>query len=123
MPSPTMATGGLAILAADGVAHVDVDGRSVAFELAAAPDVDRALRTAAERHGGGSEEIPAPMPGAVIAVHVGTGVAVRAGDPLVTLEAMKMEHVVTATRPGIVREILVRPTDQVRRGQLLLVLE
>ncbi len=123
VPDPMMPTARWAVLAADGVAHVDVDGRSIAFELAPAPDVDRALRTAADRHDGGSEEVPAPMPGAVLAVHVGAGDTVRVGEALVTLEAMKMEHVVTATRPAVVREVLVRPADQVRRGQLLIVLE
>jgi len=123
VPDRAMPTARWAVVAADGVAHVDVDGRSVAFDLAPAPDVDRALRTAADRHEGGSEEVPAPMPGAVLAVHVGAGDAVRVGEALVTLEAMKMEHVVTATRPAVVSEVLVRPADQVRRGQLLIVLE
>ncbi len=120
---PTTPSTRWAVLAADGVAHVDVDGRSVAFELASPPDVDRALRRAADRHEGGSEEVPAPMPGAVLAVHVGAGDVVRVGDPLLTLEAMKMEHVVTATRPAVVREVLVRPGDQVRRGQLVIIVE
>ena len=40
------------------------------------------------------------MPGAVLAVHVALGRAVEAGDPLVTLEAMKMEHVVVAPGRG-----------------------
>ena len=40
------------------------------------------------------------MPGSVLAVHVEVGAAVEAGDPVVTLEAMKMEHVVVATQTG-----------------------
>ncbi len=110
------------IIGADGTAHVDVDGRSVAFRLAPAPDVDRAARAAAH-HGGGSGEVVAPMPGAVLAVHVTAGAGVEAGDPLVTLEAMKMEHVVAAPAAGTVREVAVRAADQVRRGQLLAILE
>jgi 3-methylcrotonyl-CoA carboxylase alpha subunit len=42
---------------------------------------------------------------------------------VVTLEAMKMEHVVAAPGPGHVAELLVRPADQVVRGQLLAVIE
>jgi acetyl-CoA/propionyl-CoA carboxylase biotin carboxyl carrier protein len=112
-----------AVVTADGTAHVDIDGRSVAFTPAPAPDVDRAVRRAATHHGGGSEEVPAPMPGSVLAVHVAPGAAVAPGDPLVTLEAMKMEHLVLATRPAVVLEVRVRPAEQVRRGQILVVVE
>jgi biotin carboxyl carrier protein len=55
----------------------------------------------------------------VLALHVGTGDTVEAGDPIITLEAMKMEHVVVATRAGRVAELAVRIADQVRRGQAL----
>jgi biotin carboxyl carrier protein len=111
-----------AVLSVTGLAHVDVAGRSVAFRLAAAPDVDRAAR-AASQPGTGPAEIVSPMPGAVLAVHVGVGAAVEPGDPVLTLEAMKMEHVVVATGAGTVSEIAVRVADQVRRGQLLAVIE
>jgi acetyl-CoA/propionyl-CoA carboxylase biotin carboxyl carrier protein len=98
--------------------HVDVDGRSIAFRSAAPPDVDRAARAAAAHaHGGGPAEVAAPMPGAVLSIHVADGDIVAAGDPIVTLEAMKMEHVVVAPRAGRVEELGVRIGDQVRRGQ------
>jgi biotin carboxyl carrier protein len=63
------------------------------------------------------------MPGAVLTVHVKTGQAVEIGDPLVTLEAMKMEHVVAAMRAGHVGDVLVHVADQVSRGQVLVVIE
>jgi propionyl-CoA carboxylase alpha chain len=63
------------------------------------------------------------MPGAVLTVHVATGQGVAAGDPIVTLEAMKMEHVVAAPIDGVVLEIGLRPADQVTRGQVLAVVE
>ncbi len=122
VPAPDVQSTRWAVLASDGIAHVDVDGRSFAFEPAPAPDVDRAIRIAAVRHGGGAEEVPAPMPGAVLAVHVTAGATVAIGDPLVTLEAMKMEHIVTAARPGIVSEVRVQAGGQVRRGQILVIL-
>jgi 3-methylcrotonyl-CoA carboxylase alpha subunit len=103
--------------------HVDVAGRSVAFRLAPPPDVDRAARAAAQSHGGGSAEIRAPMPGSVVAVHVSVGAAVEAGDPLVTLEAMKMEHAVSASVGGRVTQMSVAPGDQVTRGQPLATVE
>ena len=49
------------------------------------------------------------MPGAVLAVHVAPGDAVEAGDPIVTLEAMKMEHVVVAAEPGPRRRASTSP--------------
>jgi biotin carboxyl carrier protein len=63
------------------------------------------------------------MPGAVLAVHVSLDQAVEPGEPIVTLEAMKMEHVVTAAVAGRISEIGVRPADQVVRGQLLATIE
>ena len=111
--------------ARDGEAvHLDVDGRSVAFRVAAPPDVDRAARAAAAHaHAGGSAEVIAPMPGSVLAIHVAVGASVAAGDPIATLEAMKMEHVVAASAAGRVVEIAVSVGDQVVRGQALASLE
>ena len=51
------------------------------------------------------------------------GQPVEVGDPVVTLEAMKMEHVVIATVAGRVGEVRVQPADQVVRGQLLAIIE
>lgn len=105
------------------IVHVDVGGRSVAIGIAPPPDVDRAARAAAASHHGGPVEIVAPMPGAVIAVHRIAGEMVEAGDPIVTLEAMKMEHAVLAPTAGTVAEVGARAGDQVVRGQVLAVIE
>jgi acetyl-CoA/propionyl-CoA carboxylase, biotin carboxylase, biotin carboxyl carrier protein len=104
----------------DGTAFVDVKGRSIAFRLAPPPDVDRAARAAAGHlRGGGPRTVAAPMPGSVVTVHVAVGDLVEGGAPLVTLEAMKMEHGVVAPGPGRVTEILVRSGAQVGRGDPL----
>jgi len=63
--------------------------------------------------------ITSPMPGTVLAVHVAEGDAVRQGDALVTVEAMKMEHVVAAPTDGTVSEILVSEKQAVALGQPL----
>jgi len=65
----------------------------------------------------------APMPGKVIELRVGVGDAVAAGDTLVVLEAMKMEHPMRATGDGVVAEVLVTLGEQVEGGALLLVVE
>jgi acetyl-CoA/propionyl-CoA carboxylase biotin carboxyl carrier protein len=99
---------------------LDVEGRSVAFRVAPPPDVDRAAaQAAAHATGGGAAQVVAPMPGAVIAVHVAVGDTVAVGDPVVTLEAMKMEHAVPAPGPGQVAELGVAVGDQVTRGAVV----
>ncbi|MCB1873482.1 MAG: 3-methylcrotonyl-CoA carboxylase, partial [Gammaproteobacteria bacterium] len=65
----------------------------------------------------------APMPGTVVAVRVAPGDYVRRGDPLMLVEAMKMEHSICAPFDGEVREICFAVGDQVEEGSELLLLE
>jgi acetyl/propionyl-CoA carboxylase alpha subunit len=65
----------------------------------------------------------APMPGAVVRVAAAQGDRVTVGQPLVVLEAMKMEHTVAAPVDGVVTALHVRPGDQVESGQALAVVE
>jgi 3-methylcrotonyl-CoA carboxylase alpha subunit len=67
--------------------------------------------------------IEAPMPGLVKAVFVKAGDFVAAGDRLAVLEAMKMEHSLTAGRDGVVAEVLVAAGAQVEDGAALIRLE
>ncbi len=64
-----------------------------------------------------------PMPGLVKAVFVSAGQQVAAGDRLAILEAMKMEHTLTAARDGTVAEVLAAAGDQVEAGAPLIRLE
>ncbi len=64
-----------------------------------------------------------PMPGLVKAVHVAAGQVVSAGDRLAVLEAMKMEHTLTASRDGTVAEVFVAAGTQVEAGAALVRLE
>jgi len=66
----------------------------------------------------GDAELTSPMPGSVVAVGVGDGESVDAGAVVVTVEAMKMEHALTAPVDGVV-ELLVAVGDQVKVGQPL----
>jgi acetyl-CoA carboxylase carboxyltransferase component len=67
--------------------------------------------------------ITAPMQGTVVAVSVEAGDLVRAGKPLVVLEAMKMEHVVAAPHDGLVRAIKIAIGDTIAEGDVLLEVE
>jgi propionyl-CoA carboxylase alpha chain len=64
-----------------------------------------------------------PVPGRIVALHVAEGDSVSAGDVLVTLEAMKMEHRILAPTDGVIGEVLCRVGDQVDAQQLLVVLQ
>ena len=64
--------------------------------------------------------LTAPMPGKVVAVMVEGGQEVKKGDPLVIMEAMKMEHTIAAPSDGLVEEVLYAVGDQVADGAPLL---
>ena len=67
--------------------------------------------------------VAAPFPGTVSTVAVGKGQRVKAGDVLLSLEAMKMETVLRAQKPAIIGNILVSPGNLVEAKDLLVVLE
>jgi propionyl-CoA carboxylase alpha chain len=63
------------------------------------------------------------MPGLVLRVLAEPGMAVTAGQPLLVLEAMKMEQTVSAPADGVLAELHAKAGDQVSTGQVLAVLE
>lgn len=69
------------------------------------------------------DTVLAPMPGLVRAVAVVPGDAVKAGDRLMVLEAMKMEHVLRAPRDGVLATVAVSEGDQIAAGALMIALE
>ncbi len=89
---------------------------------APAPDVDAA---AAEPHGPGAEQstVTAPMPGTVIRLLVAPGDTVKARQPLVVLEAMKMETPLSSPYDAVVRAVNVTEGDRVAGGAVLVELE
>ncbi|MGE4651669.1 MAG: biotin/lipoyl-containing protein [Myxococcota bacterium] len=109
-----------------GVRNVSVGATPAA--ITAAPVVPQRAPAAARATprpaaGGGALQVLAPMPGAVLQVFASAGQSVSIGEALVRLEAMKMENDIQSEAEGTVKEILVAPGDEVREGQLLLVLE
>ena len=105
----------LSVVEADGI-HVFAPGRSASFCRH-----DPLSRVAAV--GPGSDVTHAPMPGLVRTMDVSVGQTVRQGDPLCILEAMKMEHCLTASRDGVVAEVLVVAGTQIAAGDALVRLE
>ena len=71
----------------------------------------------ADAHGG----LRAPMPGRILVVNVQAGDAVARGAPLVVMEAMKMEHTITAPAAGVVQKVMCAVGEQVKEGTELLV--
>ena len=97
----------------DGTVAVDGDAGGVTFEEV-------------ERFGSPRDEVipgslVAQLPGTVTAVHVAVGDLVGAGQPLLVLEAMKMQHPIGAPSPGIVTDLPVRTGQSVQVGAVLAV--
>lgn len=95
------------------VFHVFQGGRHVALEW-----LDP-LAHASEAEGEGGK-LTAPMPGKVIAVMVEAGATVTRGTPLLVMEAMKMEHTISAPADGVIGEVLYGIGEQVSEGAQLL---
>lgn len=104
-----------AVVAADGARRlVSIDGVAYALE----PTSRRGMAAAVAQ--GDSK---ATMPGQVVAVYVAAGDTVEKGQPLVLLEAMKMEQQVRAAHAGTVRTVHVAAGEVVARGQVLVEVE
>jgi acetyl/propionyl-CoA carboxylase alpha subunit/acetyl-CoA carboxylase carboxyltransferase component len=73
--------------------------------------------------GDGTTALPSPLQGTIIDIAVALGTAVRAGDPVLVMESMKMEHVITAPISGVVRALNVVCGDTVFEGHALAVIE
>lgn len=71
----------------------------------------------------GRRDLKAPMPGLVVKVLVETGAAVASGQPLVVLQAMKMENELSLPDTGTVKSVRVEAGQTVDQGELLVVLE
>jgi 3-methylcrotonyl-CoA carboxylase alpha subunit len=84
--------------------------------------LDDPSATAAEREGG-DDRLAAPMPGTVVQVLVKAGDAVAAGQPLIVVEAMKMEHAIKAPAAGRVAAVHFKVGDAVAEGTELLEFE
>ena len=116
----------------DDELSVVIDGRNATVHVVTRDDVLTVIT--ADRHwplglvdvhafdeagADGAVDITAPMPGKIIAVQVEKGANVKKGDALVTLEAMKMEHALSAAADAVIGDVLVSVGDQVDEGAAL----
>lgn len=96
---------------------IRVAGRTFAFERGSVTGAAGAGANKKASKG----EISADMPGTVVAVHVKEGDHVATGDPILTIESMKLQITVGAERDGVVAKIAVEPNATFDRGALLAV--
>ncbi|WP_036283935.1 biotin carboxylase N-terminal domain-containing protein [Microbacterium luticocti] len=103
----------------DGQIWVHADGVNTALTpLSRRQLLARRLAERERADAASDPDLRAPMPGAVVAVHVADGARVAAGDKILSIEAMKMEHPLTAPHDGVLA-LSTAVGDQVRRDQVL----
>jgi acetyl-CoA/propionyl-CoA carboxylase biotin carboxyl carrier protein len=112
---------------------VEVNGRRFGVKLwvpegqtAAAPKAAKKPARASSGGGGsaaGSGQVAVPMQGTIVKILVEVGQSVEAGQPVVVLEAMKMENQIEADKSGTVKAINVSPGDTVGSGDVVVVIE
>jgi len=100
---------------------VHVEGETYAIRVE--EETRYIIRTRGGAAASGGQVLKAPMPGRVVLVEVAVGQAVRPGDGLVILEAMKMENEFKAGVTGTVKDICVEVGQTVNPGDVLLVIE
>ncbi|POF32740.1 pyruvate carboxylase [Roseibium marinum] len=121
------------VLRCQAIGETDEKGeKKVFFELNGQP---RSVKVPDRAHGasgaaamrkaedGNAAHVGAPMPGVISTVAIAAGQDVKAGDVLVSIEAMKMETALHAERDGKVKEVLVSPGSQIDAKDLLVVFE
>lgn len=89
---------------------------------ASAPQAAPTPKAAPAPAGAGSVKVDAPMPGNILDIKVSNGAAVKAGQVLCVLEAMKMENDIVAPQDGTVASINVNKGDSVEAGQTIITL-
>jgi len=98
-------------------AYVFREGRTLVLGL------HDALAHAQDAQGDHAGGLTAPMPGKIISIAVKAGDSVSKGQPLLVMEAMKMEHTISAPADGKVQEVFYAVGDQVTEGAELVAIE
>ena len=90
--------------------------------VAAPAQAPAAAPAAAPAVAGDGTKVPSPMPGTILSVNVSVGQAVKTGDVLMVLEAMKMENDIVAPCDGTIKQLLVSKGSTVNTDDVLAVL-
>jgi 3-methylcrotonyl-CoA carboxylase alpha subunit len=93
--------------------HLFRDGRHAALKRVGTDDALQAV------DGAEQGSLLTPLPGTIVALHVAAGERVARGAPLITVEAMKMEHTLTAPYDGVVSRVAFGLADRVQAGAIL----
>ena len=106
------------------VAHVSSGPAGTRLSLGGRTYLRSIVRTdedlpARGHHGDRDGRVEAPMPGGIIALHVAAGDAVKAGQPIIVLESMKMHNEIASPLDGVVERVSCKVGDQVSFGQVL----
>lgn len=101
---------------------VDIVVRGYRYAIHLRDEVDVLMEKMGMTAGAGSKinSIKAPMPGLIIDLRVNDGDEVKPGDPLLILEAMKMENIIKSHGSGKVKKVKIRKGDSVEKGQVLI---
>jgi biotin carboxyl carrier protein len=99
---------------------VSLDGERM--EVQVQDELARALSAFGGQRPSGATVVTAPMPGVVVEVRVAPGDTIAAGQPVVVMEAMKMQNELGAEADGVVESVAVKPGDTVDGGTVLVVL-
>ena len=94
---------------------VDIDGLGIV--------VQKPVKTFSKEVVQSKDALDSPMPGKIIKVFCEVGDKVQEGDKIIVMEAMKMEHTLTAPRNGVIKEIKAQEGELVEGGVLLVELE
>lgn len=84
------------------------------------PAAESPAASAAAPSAAGGKDVPAPLPGVIVAILVKPGDNVTRGQELCTLEAMKMKNAIRSNREGTIASVDVSVGDQVSHGQVLM---
>jgi biotin carboxyl carrier protein len=104
-----------------GATHaVTVSGH--AFDVALVAGA-RGAAAAHRKAASGPAKVTAPMPGKIVRVSAAPGQAVKTGECLVVMEAMKMENEIRSPRDGVVKDVVVKEGQAVESGALLILVE
>ncbi len=105
--------------------HFTLSVNGVEVELEAKDKFDLLLAELGMENLGGSaiNDLKAPMPGLVLKTEVSAGTEVKKGDPLIVLEAMKMENILKAENDAVVKAVVAQTGKAVEKNEVLIEFE